>query len=82
MRYLEKTFGEAPEGEKSLWISMHGGGGAPPQINDQQWLNQIRLYAPQEGIVIAPRGAYGFMEPLARGPYRRPVPGIDRPIRH
>lgn len=55
MRYLEKVFGEAPEGEKSLWISMHGGGGAPPQINDQQWLNQIRLYAPQEGIVIAPR---------------------------
>ena len=55
MRYLEKTFGDAPEGERSLWISMHGGGGAPPQVNDQQWLNQIRLYAPKEGVVIAPR---------------------------
>lgn len=55
MRWLEKTFGEAPEGKRSLWISMHGGGGAPPQVNDQQWKNQIRLYAPAEGIVVAPR---------------------------
>jgi dienelactone hydrolase len=34
---------------------MHGGGGAPPQVNDQQWQNQIRLYEPAEGIYIAPR---------------------------
>ncbi len=55
MKYLEKVFGNAKEGERSLWISMHGGGGAPPRVNDQQWQNQIRLYAPPEGIVIAPR---------------------------
>ncbi len=55
LRLLEKTFGEAPEGERSLWISMHGGGGAPTEVNDQQWQNQIKLYEPSEGIYIAPR---------------------------
>lgn len=55
MRWLDKTFGEAPAGGHSLWISMHGGGNAAPQINDQQWQNQIRLYEPAEGIYVAPR---------------------------
>tara|TARA_B100000963_G_scaffold23641_1_gene17672 strand:+ start:51 stop:2366 length:2316 start_codon:yes stop_codon:yes gene_type:complete len=55
MKFLERTFGSAPETGRSLWISMHGGGGAPPGVNDQQWKNQIRLYAPAEGIVVAPR---------------------------
>jgi dienelactone hydrolase len=55
LRWLEKTFGEAPADGRSLWISMHGGGGAPPQVNDQQWRNQIQLYEPAEGIYIAPR---------------------------
>ena len=55
MKVLEKTFGEAPEGGYSLWISMHGGGGAPKRVNDQQWKNQIMLYQPKEGIYVAPR---------------------------
>lgn len=55
LRWLEKEFNLAPEGQRSLWISMHGGGGAPAAVNDQQWKNQIRLYAPAEGIVVAPR---------------------------
>jgi poly(3-hydroxybutyrate) depolymerase len=55
LRWLEKTFGEAPAGGRSLWISLHGGGGAPPQVNDQQWRNQITLYRPEEGIHLAPR---------------------------
>lgn len=55
MKWLEKTFGDAPEGQRSLWISMHGGGGAPPHVNDQQWRNQIKLYQPEEGIYVAPR---------------------------
>lgn len=55
MRWLEKTFGEAPAGGRSLWISMHGGGGAPAAVNDGQWQNQIKLYEPAEGIYIAPR---------------------------
>ncbi len=49
----------APKGGHSLFISMHGGGGAPSRVNDGQWTNQIRLakgYAPTEGIYVAPRG--------------------------
>ena len=55
MRYLEKTFGERPKDGRSLWISMHGGGGAPARVNDRQWQNQISLYQPKEGIYVAPR---------------------------
>ena len=55
LRFLEKVFGEAPKGGRSLWISMHGGGGAPARVNDGQWKNQIRLYQPKEGIYVAPR---------------------------
>ena len=55
LRYLEKVFGDAPEGGRSLWISMHGGGGAPTRVNDSQWKNQIKLYQPAEGIYVAPR---------------------------
>jgi dienelactone hydrolase len=56
MRWLEKTFGDEPADGHSLWISMHGGGGAPAAVNDGQWRNQIRLYQPEEGIIVAPRG--------------------------
>ena len=55
LRIKERRFGDAPEGERSLWISMHGGGGAPPELNDGQWNNQIRLYEPEEGFYVAPR---------------------------
>ncbi|MEO5712007.1 MAG: alpha/beta hydrolase [Luteolibacter sp.] len=55
LRWLEKEFGKAPDGKRSLWISMHGGGGAPKEVNDQQWQNQITLYQPKEGIYVAPR---------------------------
>jgi transglutaminase-like putative cysteine protease len=55
LRMLRKEFGSVPEAGRSLWISMHGGGGAPKEVNDQQWQNQIGLYEPAEGIYIAPR---------------------------
>ena len=55
LKFEAKEFGKAPEGGRSLWISMHGGGGAPPRVNDQQWQNQIRLYEPTEGWYVAPR---------------------------
>ncbi len=55
LRWLEKTYGEAPEGGRSLWISMHGGGNTAPAINDKQWTNQSRLYELGEGIYVAPR---------------------------
>lgn len=55
LKIKERRFGDAPAGERSLWISMHGGGGAPPELNDRQWNNQIRLYEPAEGFYVAPR---------------------------
>ncbi len=55
LRWMDRTFGEAPAGGRSLWISMHGGGNAPARVNDRQWTNQSRLYEPSEGIYVAPR---------------------------
>jgi hypothetical protein len=55
LRWMSKTFGEAPSGGRSLWISMHGGGNAPSGVNDRQWTNQIKLYEPAEGVYVAPR---------------------------
>jgi poly(3-hydroxybutyrate) depolymerase len=55
MKLLAKTFGEKPEGGRPLVISMHGGGHAPAQVNDQQWQNQIKLYQPEGSIYVAPR---------------------------
>jgi poly(3-hydroxybutyrate) depolymerase len=55
MPFEVRTFGAAPPGGRSLWISMHGGGGAPKQVNDQQWENQKKLYALDEGVYVAPR---------------------------
>ena len=50
-----KTFGEKPKDGRSLYISLHGGGGAPARVNDQQWQNQKKLYTVDEGIYLAPR---------------------------
>ncbi|WP_199035260.1 hypothetical protein [Sphingomonas mollis] len=55
LRWESKVFGAVPPGGHSLWISLHGGGNAPPAVNDQQWRNQISLYEPAEGIYLAPR---------------------------
>jgi dienelactone hydrolase len=57
MKYQMLKFGSAKEG-LPLFISMHGGGGAPPQVNESQWENQIKLgqaYKPASGIYVAPR---------------------------
>ena len=50
-----RAFGEKPVGGRSLYISLHGGGNAPPQVNDQQWENQRTLYPIKEGFCIVPR---------------------------
>jgi len=55
LRWLEQRFGDKPSGGWSLFISMHGGGGAPAAVNDQQWRNQIRLYRHPGSIFVAPR---------------------------
>lgn len=61
MKFEIVAFGkreDAPAGGRSLFISMHGGGGGPAAMNDGQWENQIRLaqaYHPAEGLYVAPR---------------------------
>ena len=55
MPFWFRTFGKKPADGRRLFISMHGGGGAPPAVNDQQYENQKRLYQPEEGIYLVPR---------------------------
>ena len=55
MPFYYKIYGEKPPQGRSLYISMHGGGGAPARVNDQQWENQKKLYQLEEGIYLAPR---------------------------
>jgi hypothetical protein len=55
MPFWYAVYGDAPKSGRSLFISMHGGGGAPKEVNDKQWDNQKRLYKPEEGVYVAPR---------------------------
>jgi poly(3-hydroxybutyrate) depolymerase len=54
----ENAAKDAPAERPGLFISMHGGGGAPAEVNDSQWVNQVRLgnaYQPKNAIYVAPR---------------------------
>ena len=55
MAFSYEIFGDKPDQGRSLFISMHGGGGAPKRVNDRQWENQKRLYQPAEGVYLSPR---------------------------
>ena len=55
LKFLARKFGNRPDRGYDLFISLHGGGGAPARVNDQQWQNQIRIYEADQGIIIAPR---------------------------
>ncbi len=55
MPFYYTVSGDKPENGRSLYISMHGGGGAPKKVNDRQWENQKRLYRIKEGIYLVPR---------------------------
>ena len=55
MKLWWAVYGETPADGRSLWISLHGGGGTTPEVNDQQWRNQMQLYRPSEGVYVAPR---------------------------
>ncbi|GAB5555567.1 MAG: hypothetical protein Sapg2KO_51580 [Saprospiraceae bacterium] len=59
MPFFYQTFGDKPVDGRSLFISMHGGGGAPANVNDQQYENQKHLYDQTmntlEGVYLAPR---------------------------
>ena len=58
MPFWYTTYGSKPADGYSLFISLHGGGNAPAQINDSQWENQKRLYQPQNSVYLAPRAPY------------------------
>ncbi len=55
MRLHWDVFGDKPADGRSLYISLHGGGGAPVELNDSQWRNQWWLYTPAEGVYLCPR---------------------------
>src|ERR1019366_9020399 len=56
LKWLEKTFGDAPDGRHSLWITMHGGGQATAEENDRNWKGYYGRYEfPPGSINIAPR---------------------------
>jgi len=55
MPFFYRVFGNKPRSGRSLYISMHGGGGAPAAVNDSQWENQKRLYVVPEGVYAVPR---------------------------
>ncbi len=55
MKLAWTVYGPAPADGRSLYISLHGGGGTTPEANDQQWDNQQKLYKPDEGVYLCPR---------------------------
>ncbi len=55
MPFWHTVYGERPPAGRSLYLSLHGGGGTHPSVNDRQWENQKRLYRPDEGVYVAPR---------------------------
>lgn len=55
MPFYYSVTGDKPQDGRSLYISMHGGGGAPKAVNDSQWDNQKKLYRIPEGVYLAPR---------------------------
>ncbi len=59
MRYTLEVVGEPDEdGLYPLYITLHGGGGAPPEINDVEWNTMSRYYrmSVENGIYVAVRG--------------------------
>ena len=61
MKFEIVSFGkkeDAPASGRSLFLSLHGGGGGSAAMNEGQWKNQIKLgqaYHPAEGLYVAPR---------------------------
>ncbi|WP_214070673.1 alpha/beta hydrolase [Mucilaginibacter sp. dw_454] len=55
MKFTTQIFGDKPADGRSLYISLHGGGGTTTKENDQQWENQKRLYKLKEGVYFVPR---------------------------
>lgn len=59
MPFYYNIFGDQPSDGRSLFISLHGGGGTTAEMNDQQYNNQKHLYdavmGGLEGVYLSPR---------------------------
>ena len=56
LKWMEKTFGDAPDGKHSLWITLHGGGQGTAEENDLNWKGYFGRYEfPPGSINAAPR---------------------------
>ena len=44
MRYSQSRKGERPLDGYPLYIALHGGGGAPASVNDQQWNHRNQVH--------------------------------------
>jgi len=56
LKWWERTFGDAPDGKHSLWITMHGGGQGTEEQNDANWKGYFGRYEfPPGSINVAPR---------------------------
>ncbi|MFO1511658.1 MAG: sugar-binding protein [Verrucomicrobiota bacterium] len=56
LKWWERTFGDAPDGRHSLWITMHGGGQGTEEDNDRNWKGYFGRYEfPPGSINVAPR---------------------------
>ncbi len=58
MRFHFEVVGNPKDGPMPLYIALHGGGGAPPRINDGQYAHMKRYYLRnvKRGIYCATRG--------------------------
>lgn len=58
MRYTIEARGAQPDAGWPVYIALHGGGGAPAEVNDAQWASMQGYYADSidVGLYIAPRG--------------------------
>ena len=58
MKFEVKIVGKAGPDGYPVYIALHGGGGAPKEVNDQQW-DHMKIYyldSVENGIYVAPRG--------------------------
>ena len=69
LKWMEKNFGDAPDGRHSLWITLHGGGQGTEAENDLNWQGYFGRYEfPPGSINVAPRASRGRRSGLKRLP--------------
>lgn len=56
LKWVERKFGDAPAGQRSLWITLHGGGQGTEAENDANWRGYLGRYEfPPGSLNVAPR---------------------------